>query len=90
MDDVITNLKDKAVQSAVKNLLVYSLTILLVPLGSMFLLKSFVFEGVLGYESSQAMMISAVIAVILVHVILGFWIVAACKEDPAQKVKKQD
>ncbi|KAK5977805.1 MYND-type domain-containing protein, partial [Trichostrongylus colubriformis] len=44
MDDLIPNLRDERVQGAVKNLLVYSIVILLVPLGSMFLLKRFMFE----------------------------------------------
>ncbi|KAI6187667.1 hypothetical protein M3Y98_00269200 [Aphelenchoides besseyi] len=90
MNDVITNLKDRSVQSAIKNLLVYSITILIVPLGSMFLLKMFVFEGLLGYDPSKSMMISAVVAVVLVHVILAFWIVAACKDDNVEKEKKED
>ena len=44
MDDVIQNLRDKSVQVAVKNLFVYSLTILVIPLASMFFLKIALFE----------------------------------------------
>ncbi|CAJ0598758.1 unnamed protein product [Cylicocyclus nassatus] len=44
MDDLIPNLRDERVQGAVKSLLVYSLVILLVPLGSMFILKQYFFE----------------------------------------------
>lgn len=44
MDDMIPNLRDRNVQSAVKNLVTYSLVILFVPLGSMFFLKAFLFE----------------------------------------------
>lgn len=45
MDDVISNFRDPNVKAAVKSLMVYSLTILAVPLGSMFFLKHFLFEG---------------------------------------------
>ncbi|VDN04736.1 unnamed protein product [Thelazia callipaeda] len=45
MDQFIPNLRDETVQTAVKNLLTYSLTIIVVPLGSMFILKKFFFEG---------------------------------------------
>jgi hypothetical protein len=97
MNDVIENLRDKSVQVAVKNLMIYSLTILAVPLGTMFGLKALFFEGdiscfiltlisgLLGYDSSTAMMYSAVAAVIILHIILGFWIVAACKDETHQK-----
>lgn len=45
MDQFIPDLRDETVQTAVKNLLIYSFTIISVPLGSMFLLKKFFFEG---------------------------------------------
>lgn len=45
MDQFIPNLRDETVQTAVKNLLTYSLTIIVIPLGSMFFLKKFFFEG---------------------------------------------
>ncbi|EYC31793.1 hypothetical protein Y032_0003g1241 [Ancylostoma ceylanicum] len=45
MDELIPNLRDERVQGAVKSLLVYSIVILLVPLGSMFFLKRYLFEG---------------------------------------------
>lgn len=45
MEELIPNLRDQKVQGAVRNLIVYSLVILLVPLGSMFLLKAVLFEG---------------------------------------------
>uniref|UniRef100_A0A8R1Y895 MYND-type domain-containing protein n=1 Tax=Onchocerca volvulus TaxID=6282 RepID=A0A8R1Y895_ONCVO len=45
MDQFIPNLRDETVQTAVKNLITYSLTIIVVPLGSMFFLKKFFFEG---------------------------------------------
>lgn len=45
MEDIIPVFKDKNVHDAIKNLLAYSVVILLIPLGSMFLLKVYIFEG---------------------------------------------
>jgi high-affinity K+ transport system ATPase subunit B len=80
MEEVIPNFRDQNVQSAVKNLIAYSLVILVVPLGSMFLLKALFFERFMGYEKNDAMMYSAIIAVVLVHVVLIFWIKTANNE----------
>jgi len=85
---VIPNLRDKNVQSAVKNLFAYSLLILVLPLGSMFGLKIFLFEGYLGWKNQDAMMYSAIVAIILIYVVLGLWIRAAYKEE--EKEEKQD
>ncbi|KAH7731683.1 vacuolar ATPase assembly integral membrane protein VMA21 [Aphelenchoides avenae] len=85
MDNMIPNLRDQNVQSAVKNLVTYSLVILLVPLGSMFILKAFLFERFLGYGNSDSMMFSAIIAVILVHVVLVLWIWTANNEGKPKK-----
>ncbi|CAD5220651.1 unnamed protein product [Bursaphelenchus xylophilus] len=90
MGDVVQHFRDPNVQSAVKNLMIYSLTILAVPLGSMFFLKRFLFEGVIGYDSSTSMTYSAVVAVILVHVVLIFWLITACADDRPKKVEKKD
>ncbi|VDO23754.1 unnamed protein product [Haemonchus placei] len=90
MDDLIPNLRDERVQGAVKNLLVYSIVILLVPLGSMFFLKRFLFEVLFGYSSDDALTYSAVIAVILVHVVLCFWLFTASKEEDKRTIRKQD
>uniref|UniRef100_A0A914BVF6 Vacuolar ATPase assembly integral membrane protein VMA21 homolog n=1 Tax=Acrobeloides nanus TaxID=290746 RepID=A0A914BVF6_9BILA len=91
MDELIPNFRDQNVQSAVKNLVVYSIVILAVPLGSMFFLKSFFFEAIMGVESKDSMTYAAIIAVILVHVVLVLWIVTAYNDDkPKPKGEKKD
>ncbi|CAD5214560.1 unnamed protein product [Bursaphelenchus okinawaensis] len=90
MGDMVQHFRDPNVQSAVKNLMIYSLTILAVPLGSMFFLKKFLFEAALGYSNDTSMTYSAIIAVILVHVVLIFWLVDACKDDRPKKLEKKD
>jgi len=90
MDDITSHFRDQNVQKAVKNLLVYSLTILAVPMGSMFLLKFYFFETLLGWTPSDSMMYSAVIAVILVHIVLIAWIATACADDKPKKADKAE
>ncbi|CAJ0578117.1 unnamed protein product, partial [Mesorhabditis spiculigera] len=74
-------------QGPVKNLIVYSVTIIAVPLISMFLLKMFLFQGILGYGHDDAVLYSAICAVVLVHVVLLFWIFSATS---APKTVKKD
>ncbi|KAE9554578.1 hypothetical protein FO519_002217 [Halicephalobus sp. NKZ332] len=91
MEDIIPVFKDKNVHDAIKNLLAYSVVILLIPLGSMFILKLYVFEGILGYSSTDSTTYSAVIAVILVHVVLVLWLIAAFKDGkPKKPIEKKD
>ncbi|KAI6176501.1 VMA21-like domain protein [Aphelenchoides bicaudatus] len=85
MDDVISNLRDKTVQASIKSLMIYSITILVLPLSSMFVLKRVLFEDYFGYSSSQSMMYSAIVAVVLVHVILVFWIISATADERTKK-----
>ncbi|CAB3403359.1 unnamed protein product [Caenorhabditis bovis] len=90
MQELIPNFRDEKVQGAVKNLLAYSLVILIVPLSSMFLLKQYFFEGLLGFSPNDSLTYSAIIAVILVHVVLVLWLFAATKEDKKKRENKLD
>lgn len=89
MDEVIPNLRDPLIQGRMKSLFAYSFLILLVPLGSMFLLKTFLFEGLFDYQSRDSMLYSAIVAVVMVHVVLIFWIRAAWDEG-LKPDEKQD
>ncbi|VDP15317.1 unnamed protein product [Onchocerca flexuosa] len=81
MDQFIPNLRDKTVQTAVKNLITYSLTIIVVPLGSMFFLKKFFFEALLGYDNQKSILYSAILAIILVHILLFLFVYTAYQSD---------
>uniref|UniRef100_A0A914CK85 Vacuolar ATPase assembly integral membrane protein VMA21 homolog n=1 Tax=Acrobeloides nanus TaxID=290746 RepID=A0A914CK85_9BILA len=71
--------------------MIYSIAILIVPLGSMFFLKRFFFEAIMGVEPKDSMTYAAIIAIILVYVILVLWIVTAYNEDkPKPKGDKKD
>uniref|UniRef100_A0A915D2A0 Vacuolar ATPase assembly integral membrane protein VMA21 homolog n=1 Tax=Ditylenchus dipsaci TaxID=166011 RepID=A0A915D2A0_9BILA len=88
--DTMELIRDKNVHSAVKNLMTYSLMILVLPLASMFLLKQFLFEGLLGYQTKDSMTYAGIAAIILVHVVLIFWIKTAWQEDAVEKNEKKD
>ena len=49
MNELIPNLTERRVQGQLKSLAAYSLLVLFVPLGSMFFLKKFFFEGLSTY-----------------------------------------
>jgi heme/copper-type cytochrome/quinol oxidase subunit 2 len=107
MDELIPNFQDRETQTAVKRLVVYSLFIITVPLLSMFLLKVFIFEGALsgnlldeknmfsgvfGYSSQDSILYAAIIAVVIVHIVLGFFVYAAWKEEitPVRRVEDKE
>ncbi|CEF67920.1 AP-47 [Strongyloides ratti] len=64
------------------------LTILVFPLGSMFFLKYFVFEKYMGLDNKDAMMFSAIIAILEVHAVLFYWIYHSYKEHKPKSLKK--
>ncbi|CAL2042137.1 unnamed protein product [Caenorhabditis brenneri] len=71
----------KEVQSVIESLLIYSLLILIVPLISMFLLKRFVFEALLGFAADEALIYSPVFFVVVVQLILAFWLFSASRRE---------
>ncbi|KAF7632407.1 hypothetical protein Mgra_00008186 [Meloidogyne graminicola] len=85
--EVIPNLRNPIVQKRMKSLFTYSFLILLLPLGSMFLLKSFLFEGYFGLQSRDSMLYSAIVAVLMVHLVLALWIYTAW-EEPSEFEKE--
>ncbi|KAK6021095.1 MYND finger [Ostertagia ostertagi] len=48
------------------------------------------FAFLFGYSADEALTYSAIIAVILVHVVLCFWLFTASKEEDKRTIKKQD
>lgn len=64
----------------------YCLVIIIVPVLSFFLVKSFLFDSLLQLEAVTSSVYSAVIAVIVLHVTLGLYIYRAYGE--AEKAPK--
>ena len=73
-----------------KTLLKFTIAMLLFPLISYFFLKAYLLEGILGYENGAVG--SAIITVIIVHVIIALYIWTAIKEEQQEKkyVTKSD
>ena len=82
-----TALSDGAV---FKTVLFYSVLILLMPIGSFFATKMVVFEVILGQESSiTTNIVSAIVAVVVLHLALGLFIYKAYF-DGGKKGSKAD
>ncbi|KAL3081285.1 hypothetical protein niasHT_039762 [Heterodera trifolii] len=87
MEEIIPNLRDPLVKNRMKSLFAYSFLILSVPLGSMFLLKTFVFETIFGWHSRDSMLYSAIAAVVMVHLVLFVWIRTTWEDGkPSEKL----
>jgi len=93
MNEFVPNFRDRQVVSAVKKLVLFSLSIIGLPLTSMFFSKKYLFEGYFGYNSQESVTYAAIIAVILVHIVLAAFVYTAWNETdqpPASKEKKRD
>uniref|UniRef100_A0A1X7VFH9 Cytochrome c oxidase assembly factor 3 mitochondrial coiled-coil domain-containing protein n=1 Tax=Amphimedon queenslandica TaxID=400682 RepID=A0A1X7VFH9_AMPQE len=64
------------------NLLIYSLMMIVLPIGGFFSSKYFIFEVLLGYSDGSVG--AAIVAVILVHIVIGLYVYAAWKEGPTK------
>jgi len=89
MTEFIPNFRDRQVSSAIKKLVIFSLSIIGLPLSSMFLTKRYLFEGYFGYSSQDSITYAAVVAVVLVHLVLATFVYVAWNEtdQPAATVK---
>jgi len=68
----------------------YCFIIIVVPVASFFGTKSIVFDGVLGLARVQSNVYSAIVTVVVLHIILGIYIHRAFSSDTLQKPTKQD
>ncbi|ELT96055.1 hypothetical protein CAPTEDRAFT_116613, partial [Capitella teleta] len=71
-------------------LLFYSFLIIVFPISSYFLSKSFIFEAFLGMTSSNSYFYAAIVAICSVHIVLGLFIFIAFTEDQKRNVQKID
>ena len=60
------------------------------PLGSFFIAKDYVFEGFFHVSSRSSYTYSAVVAVIVVHIVLIAFLFVAFREDIPSKKKSAD
>jgi hypothetical protein len=68
----------------------YCFTLIMVPVASFFGAKSIVFDGLLGLTRVQSNVYSAIVTVVVLHIILGAYILRAFSSDTPEKPTKQD
>lgn len=73
-----------------KTVLGYSLFILASPVITFFLTKFLFFEGLLGINSISSNVWSAVLAVVMLHIALGLYVLRAYSESEKPKVKPSE
>ncbi|XP_062392504.1 vacuolar ATPase assembly integral membrane protein vma21 [Sardina pilchardus] len=77
--------------AVLKTLLFFTIMMITLPIGLYFATKAWVFQGSLGYSSNDSFFYAAIVAVVAVHVILGFFVYVAWNEGSTQsRVGKQD
>ncbi|XP_029195194.1 vacuolar ATPase assembly integral membrane protein vma21-like [Acropora millepora] len=75
-------------KSVLWTLLKFTLAMVLIPISCFFISKNLIFEDILGYSNGS---IGAVtVTVIVIHVIMGFYIWVAIKEEEVSQQLKQD
>jgi len=91
MSEFIPNFRDRQVTSAIRKLIIFSLSIIGLPLSFMFLTKRYLFEGYFGYSSQDSITYAAIVAVILVHLVLAVFVYVAWNEpdQPPATVKEK-
>lgn len=72
----------------VENMLIYSLAMIVLPVGGFFSSKTLLFEGFLGYNDGSAG--GAIIAVVLIHVVIAMFVYKAWTEGQSTTSFKQD
>ena len=68
-----------------KTLLKFTITMLMVPVISYFFVKNYILEGILNYENGAVG--SAIVTVIVVHIIIAMYIWTAIKEEATPDTK---
>jgi len=72
--------------SPITLLVVFSLSMIVLPVGGFFMSKAIVFEGVLGYPDGSVG--AAIVAVVLVHCVIAGYVYVAWKEGQTPPVKQ--
>ncbi|KAK3777073.1 hypothetical protein RRG08_008920 [Elysia crispata] len=64
-----------------KKMLIFTIMMVILPIFSYFFSKSLIFEGLLGFSHTSSYFYAAIVAIAIVHVILGMFIYVAFTED---------
>ncbi|CAF0776683.1 unnamed protein product [Adineta steineri] len=70
-----------------RKMLFFTLLMTIAPLGSFFIAKDYIFQGIFHISSSSSYTYSAIVAVIVVHIVLISFLIVAFREDIPEKKK---
>jgi len=89
------NVNESAVWIVFGKMLFFILLMAIAPLGSFFIAKDYVFEGIFNISNHYSYTYSAIVAVIVVHIVLISFLFVAFREDiplkkPSRETGKKD
>jgi NADH:ubiquinone oxidoreductase subunit 5 (subunit L)/multisubunit Na+/H+ antiporter MnhA subunit len=80
------NVNESAVWIVFRKMLFFTLLMTIAPLSSFFIAKDYIFEGIFKISSRHSYTYSAIVAVIVVHIVLITFLFLAFREDiPVKK-----
>jgi len=88
MDD-IRRAEDKRIGQVFSTMLIFTTLMVLAPISTYFLSKSYVFEGYFNVAADSSYIYSAISAIVVVHIILGAFIWTAWKDATSETLKKK-
>jgi NADH:ubiquinone oxidoreductase subunit 5 (subunit L)/multisubunit Na+/H+ antiporter MnhA subunit len=77
----VDDVNESAVWIVFGKMLFFTLLMTIAPLGSFFIAKDYVFEGIFHISSHSSYTYSAIVAVIVVHIVLITFLFVAFRED---------
>jgi len=84
------NGNESAVWIVFRKMLFFTLLMTIAPLSSFFIAKDYVFQGIFHVSSGNSYTYSAIVAVIVVHIVLIAFLFVAFREDIPGKKKSTD
>jgi len=67
--------------STAKTMLIFTIMMVVLPIFSYFASKAFIFEGLMGTTGTNSYFYAAIVAIAVVHVILGMFVYVAWTEE---------
>lgn len=80
---------DKRIGQVFGTMLIFTAMMVIAPISTYFVSKSYLFEGYLSYTKDESYIYSAISAVLVIHVILGAYIYIAWKDANSDAIKKK-
>ena len=84
------NANESSIWIVFRKMLFFTLLMTIAPLSSFFIAKKYVFEGIFHVSTGNSYTYSAIVAVIVVHIVLIAFLFVAFREDIPEKKKSID